>query len=83
MICLLIYRFSIYAAVQMLVKYKIHRLPVIDSVNGNALHVITHKKLLKYIFEHVSFIFFIFSARNFTIEISKYLRQITYNIYMN
>lgn len=44
---------SIFKAVQILVKYKIHRLPVIDNANGNALHVITHKKILKYIFEHV------------------------------
>merc|ERR1719427_2397162 len=44
---------SIYSAVQILVKHKIHRLPVIDPANGNALHVITHKKILKYIFEHI------------------------------
>lgn len=44
---------SIFSAVQMLVQHKIHRLPVIDPTTGNALYVITHKKLLRYIFEHV------------------------------
>ncbi|KXJ10573.1 5'-AMP-activated protein kinase subunit gamma-2 [Exaiptasia diaphana] len=44
---------SLYDAVKMLLEYKIHRLPVIDSVTDNALCIVTHKKILKYLFSHV------------------------------
>ena len=38
----------------MLVEYKIHRLPVIDSRTGNALYILTHKRLLHFFYSHVS-----------------------------
>lgn len=32
-----------------LIKNKIHRLPVIDPVTGNALYILTHKRILKFL----------------------------------
>uniref|UniRef100_A0A8B9GWZ1 5'-AMP-activated protein kinase subunit gamma-1 n=1 Tax=Astyanax mexicanus TaxID=7994 RepID=A0A8B9GWZ1_ASTMX len=40
---------SIYDAVYSLIKNKIHRLPVIDPVTGNALYILTHKRILKFL----------------------------------
>ena len=37
----------------MLVENKIHRLPVIDPETGNALFILTHKKILRYVYNHV------------------------------
>ena len=45
---------SLYDAVKMLVDYKIHRLPIIDSKTGNSLYILTHKKLLNFLFSLVS-----------------------------
>ena len=36
-------------AVHSLIKHKIHRLPVIDPVSGNALYILTHKRILKFL----------------------------------
>jgi len=41
--------FSIFDAVYSLIKNKIHRLPVIDPVSGNALYILTHKRILKFL----------------------------------
>lgn len=41
--------FSIFEAVYSLIKNKIHRLPVIDPVSGNALYILTHKRILKFL----------------------------------
>ncbi|XP_039646905.1 5'-AMP-activated protein kinase subunit gamma-2-like, partial [Perca fluviatilis] len=40
---------SIFEAVHSLIKNKIHRLPVIDPVSGNALYILTHKRILKFL----------------------------------
>uniref|UniRef100_A0A8C1SAQ1 Protein kinase, AMP-activated, gamma 2 non-catalytic subunit b n=1 Tax=Cyprinus carpio TaxID=7962 RepID=A0A8C1SAQ1_CYPCA len=40
---------SIFDAVYSLIKNKIHRLPVIDPVTGNALYILTHKRILKFL----------------------------------
>ncbi|XP_070787139.1 5'-AMP-activated protein kinase subunit gamma-2-like, partial [Enoplosus armatus] len=40
---------SIFDAVHSLIKNKIHRLPVIDPVSGNALYILTHKRILKFL----------------------------------
>ncbi|XP_043931162.1 5'-AMP-activated protein kinase subunit gamma-3 isoform X2 [Protopterus annectens] len=40
---------SLFDAVYSLIKYKIHRLPVIDPISGNVLHVLTHKRILKFL----------------------------------
>ena len=41
----------------MLVRNKIHRLPVIDPDTGNALFILTHKKVLRFIYNHVTMFF--------------------------
>uniref|UniRef100_A0AAY4B0W8 CBS domain-containing protein n=1 Tax=Denticeps clupeoides TaxID=299321 RepID=A0AAY4B0W8_9TELE len=40
---------SLFDAVSSLIKNKIHRLPVIDPVTGNALYILTHKRILKFL----------------------------------
>ncbi|KAL6115440.1 prkag3 [Pungitius sinensis] len=40
---------SLFDAVYTLLKYKIHRLPVIDPESGNVLHILTHKRILKFL----------------------------------
>ncbi|XP_032241441.1 5'-AMP-activated protein kinase subunit gamma-1 isoform X3 [Nematostella vectensis] len=44
---------SLYEAVRMLLEFKIHRLPVIDPSTGNALYIITHKRILKFLFAYM------------------------------
>lgn len=46
--------FSLYEACELLIKHKIHRLPVIDPSSSNFLFVISHKRILHYLHEHVS-----------------------------
>ena len=48
------YFFSLYEACELLIKHKIHRLPVIDPSSSNFLFVISHKRILHYLHEHVS-----------------------------
>lgn len=45
---------SLYEAVRMLILTKVHRLPIIDPVTGNALYVLTHKRVLKFLYIFVS-----------------------------
>uniref|UniRef100_A0AAY4AT21 CBS domain-containing protein n=1 Tax=Denticeps clupeoides TaxID=299321 RepID=A0AAY4AT21_9TELE len=40
---------SLFDAIYSLLKYKIHRLPVIDPGSGNVLHILTHKRILKFL----------------------------------
>ncbi|XP_077129284.1 5'-AMP-activated protein kinase subunit gamma-3 isoform X1 [Ranitomeya variabilis] len=40
---------SLFHAVYSLIKNKIHRLPVMEPVSGNILHILTHKRLLKFL----------------------------------
>ncbi|KAJ0006028.1 hypothetical protein NQD34_015922 [Periophthalmus magnuspinnatus] len=41
---------SLFEAVYSLLKNKIHRLPIIDPVSGNVLHILTHKRILKFLY---------------------------------
>ncbi|XP_051982913.1 5'-AMP-activated protein kinase subunit gamma-1 isoform X1 [Xyrauchen texanus] len=41
---------SLFDAVYSLLKHKIHRLPVIDPESGNVLHILTHKRILKFLY---------------------------------
>uniref|UniRef100_A0A4W5LMF0 Protein kinase AMP-activated non-catalytic subunit gamma 3 n=1 Tax=Hucho hucho TaxID=62062 RepID=A0A4W5LMF0_9TELE len=41
--------YSLFDAIYSLLKYKIHRLPVIDPESGNVLHILTHKRILKFL----------------------------------
>ncbi|CAL8390038.1 unnamed protein product [Boreogadus saida] len=40
---------SLYDAIYFLLKHKIHRLPVLDPESGNVLHILTHKRILKFL----------------------------------
>ncbi|XP_036885279.1 5'-AMP-activated protein kinase subunit gamma-3 isoform X1 [Sturnira hondurensis] len=40
---------SLFEAVYSLIKNRIHRLPVLDPGSGDVLHIITHKRLLKFL----------------------------------
>ncbi|XP_066932425.1 5'-AMP-activated protein kinase subunit gamma-1-like [Clytia hemisphaerica] len=44
---------SLFTGVQTLMKNKIHRLPVIDEETGNAMYILTHKKILAYVYQHL------------------------------
>lgn len=44
---------SLYVAISMLVKHKIHRLPIIDQSTGNAIYVLTHKRILHHLYHNV------------------------------
>lgn len=41
---------SLFDAVKMLVEHRIHRLPVVDPNTGNALYILTHKRILRFMF---------------------------------
>lgn len=45
---------SLFDAIYTLLKNKIHRLPVIDPASGNVLHILTHKRILKFLHIFVS-----------------------------
>uniref|UniRef100_A0A8C1YQ88 Protein kinase, AMP-activated, gamma 3b non-catalytic subunit n=1 Tax=Cyprinus carpio TaxID=7962 RepID=A0A8C1YQ88_CYPCA len=40
---------SLFEAIYFLLKNKIHRLPIIDPESGNVLHILTHKRILKFL----------------------------------
>ncbi|XP_076328386.1 5'-AMP-activated protein kinase subunit gamma-1-like isoform X3 [Tachypleus tridentatus] len=45
---------SLYEAIKKLIQYKIHRLPVIDPQSRNVLYILTHKRILKFLFLYFS-----------------------------
>lgn len=45
---------SLFEAIKMLVKFRVHRLPVIDKHTGNALYILTHKRILRFLYLYVS-----------------------------
>ena len=45
---------SLFEAIRTLISNKVHRLPVIDKANGNALYILTHKRILRFLFLYVS-----------------------------
>jgi len=44
---------SLYDAVSLLIKNKIHRLPVVDPENGNVLYILNQKPLLRFLYHYV------------------------------
>jgi len=44
---------SLFEAIQMLLDNKVHRLPVIDPVTGNALYILTHKRILRFLYLYI------------------------------
>uniref|UniRef100_A0A3Q3JMV1 CBS domain-containing protein n=1 Tax=Monopterus albus TaxID=43700 RepID=A0A3Q3JMV1_MONAL len=49
LLSLLPFPLSLFDAIYSLLKYKIHRLPIIDPESGNILHILTHKRILKFL----------------------------------
>lgn len=45
---------SLYDAIKTLIHSRIHRLPVIDPMTGNVLYILTHKRILRFLFLYVS-----------------------------
>lgn len=45
---------SLYDAIRTLIQNRIHRLPVIDPDTGNVLYILTHKRILRFLFLYVS-----------------------------
>ncbi|KAJ9582084.1 hypothetical protein L9F63_003586, partial [Diploptera punctata] len=41
---------SLFDAIRTLIHNRIHRLPVIDTDNGNVLYILTHKRILRFLF---------------------------------
>ena len=46
---------SLFDAIQRLVQYRIHRLPVIDPTTGDVLYIVTHKRIFRFLCLYVSF----------------------------
>uniref|UniRef100_A0AC34REJ7 CBS domain-containing protein n=1 Tax=Panagrolaimus sp. JU765 TaxID=591449 RepID=A0AC34REJ7_9BILA len=45
---------SLYRAVELLCEEKIHRLPVLEQTTGNIGYILTHKRLIKFLFLYIS-----------------------------
>ncbi|XP_078321903.1 5'-AMP-activated protein kinase subunit gamma-1-like isoform X4 [Crassostrea virginica] len=45
---------NLYQAIKTLITSKVHRLPVVDRVSGNALYVLTHKRILKFLYIYIN-----------------------------
>jgi len=44
---------TLFDAIKTLIQNKIHRLPVIDPETGNVLYILTHKRLLRFLFLYI------------------------------
>jgi len=49
---------NLFEAIRSLLHNRIHRLPVIDPETGNVLYIITHKRILRFLFLYVSHCYF-------------------------
>jgi len=45
---------TLYEAVRVLTKERVHRLPIIDQHTGNVVCIVTHKRILRYLYLFVS-----------------------------
>ncbi|XP_055923892.1 uncharacterized protein LOC129954180 isoform X2 [Eupeodes corollae] len=45
---------SLYDAIKILIHNRIHRLPVIDPMTGNVLYILTHKRILRFLFLYIN-----------------------------
>ncbi|XP_059470970.1 5'-AMP-activated protein kinase subunit gamma-2 isoform X3 [Neocloeon triangulifer] len=45
---------SLYEAIRTLIHKRIHRLPVIDPTTGNVLYILTHKRILRFLFLYIN-----------------------------
>ena len=44
---------SLFEAIRLLVEHRVHRLPVIDIETGNVLYILTHKRILRFLYLYV------------------------------
>jgi 5'-AMP-activated protein kinase regulatory gamma subunit len=44
---------NLFQAIRSLIENKVHRLPVIDQRTGNALYVLTHKRILRFLYLYI------------------------------
>ena len=44
---------TLFTAAKSLLENKIHRLPVVDPRSGNTLYIITHKRILNFIYPYL------------------------------
>lgn len=68
---------SLYDAIKTLIHSRIHRLPVIDPMTGNVLYILTHKRILRFLFLYVSLIHFDFIGHVLTSSSSFILHRLT------
>ena len=40
---------SLFEAIRRLIRYRIHRLPVIDPTTGDVLYIVTHKRIFRFL----------------------------------
>lgn len=45
---------SLYDAIKILIQNRIHRLPVIEPDTGNVLYILTHKRILRFLFLYIN-----------------------------
>ncbi|XP_071451748.1 uncharacterized protein SNF4Agamma isoform X2 [Hetaerina americana] len=45
---------SLFEAIRTLISNRIHRLPVIDPETGNVLYILTHKRILRFLFLYIN-----------------------------
>ena len=50
---------SLFDAIRTLIHNRIHRLPVIDPDTGNVLYILTHKRILRFLFLYVGTISYV------------------------
>jgi hypothetical protein len=48
--------FSLSTAIVTLIQHKVHRIPVIDPINHDFLFLITHKRILKFLYLYVCYL---------------------------
>ena len=46
---------SLFEAIRLLVEHRVHRLPVIDVETGNVLYILTHKRILRFLYLYVRY----------------------------
>ncbi|KAG1681393.1 5'-AMP-activated protein kinase subunit gamma-2 [Nymphon striatum] len=45
---------SLFEAIKTLIEHRVHRLPIIDPASGNVVYILTHKRILKFLFLFIS-----------------------------
>ncbi|XP_064614021.1 5'-AMP-activated protein kinase subunit gamma-1-like isoform X3 [Liolophura sinensis] len=44
---------SLFEAIRKLIQNHVHRLPVVDRITGNAIYVLTHKRILRFLYLYI------------------------------